>query len=450
MKYKIPKDVTNIMQSLIAHGFDAYLIGGCCRDWLFNEYHGTNYEPHDFDLFTNASGESLQNIFPNHKIIGGEERQKKVLTIIVEGNEVSQYRCNGDRTATKLNCTLEEHQATCDFTINSLAMDMNGNIFDSQNGEKDIENKILKFVGNAEDRIEEDPLRILRGLRFRLKYGLTTCQNTNQLEFISEPKNLPKERIREELLKILSENDLHKHSLNILEEYFPRELHSPTMFLGGGKHHNECPWAHCNKSFLTSSKLTTNPLLRLATLLHDVGKAITRSEENDEIHFYQHHKASEDITRKWMETLKFPQRDIEYVCAIVRNHMHGYNDEIPTKKSFIKLFNYLDRHKVPIEDFVVQLYCDHQGNLAKKKINFLEFLKGNKYYKKYYEFKYTNEPFNIGDLEIKGSDLIENGYSQGPEMGRVLNCLFDEVMSCKINNVKQELIMRVREIKEKQ
>ena len=122
------------MQGLLDHGYDAYIIGGAVRDLVIGG------EPADYDIFTNATGEQILTIFPDGKIIGGKERQEKILTVIVDGVEVSQYRSNSSRSRTGY--TLSTHLATCDFRMNAMAMDIDGTISDYHFGEFDIEDKI--------------------------------------------------------------------------------------------------------------------------------------------------------------------------------------------------------------------------------------------------------------------------------------------------------------------
>jgi len=137
-------------------------------------------------------------------VIGSEERQEKILTVVVDDVEVSQYRKNGARTET--GHSLEEHQATCDFTINSIAMDINEKIIDKHNGESDLKDKLIRFVGKPADRIEEDFLRLLRGIRFGAKYKFKLENDTAMsIELCAyKIKELPQERVRDELLKILA------------------------------------------------------------------------------------------------------------------------------------------------------------------------------------------------------------------------------------------------------
>jgi len=434
MIIKLPKQITNIMAHIISHGYKAYVIGGAVRDFKMN------FEPHDYDIFTNAKGEELLKMFPEGNVIGGEERQEKILTVMVAGVEVSTFRLNGDRT--EIGNNLEDHQKTCDFLMNAIACDING-VIDKNNkineqGLNDIAENRLKFVGNAQDRIDEDPLRVLRGIRFILKYNMMCDKNTLKI-LLSHDVNVPKERIREELMKILS-LELASSFLKYIARFLPKSIIHFKAFLPGGHWHNETPYAHAENSFLEMSKVTNDPLLRMVALLHDNGKSDTRTEEDGVVHFYEHHKVGADNVKEWMNEYKFSSAEIKYVTTFIYNHMHGYTEQDPSKKSYLKLFVALDDAGITIEEYVMQLYADNQGNLAKPRIKFGDFIKDNVYIKKYYELKFTKEPFKISDLEISGKDLITKyGFKQGKELGMLLKEIFRLVQEGDLKNIKADI-----------
>ena len=433
----IPENVKEIMQKLLDSNFEAYIIGGAVRDYLLDK------EPHDYDVFTNATGEQILKIFPAGKVLGGEERQAKILTVIVDGVEVSQFRKSGDRTETGTD--LITHQSTCDFTINSIAMDINGEIFDKFHGRHDIILRVVRFVGDANDRIKEDPLRILRGIRFWADFG--TFKNMreviNNLDLLD---TLPRERIREEFMKILkSKSGIENLTCdNIIYKIIP-ELEK-TKGMNGGQHHDEKVDRHMENAFKESCKITDNTLLRLACFLHDIGKGYTQSldEYDEQTHFYEHEMEGCKLMEKRLEELKFSKEEIKYVTTLIRLHMYSYKTE-PGKKSYIKFFNNLENANIPIEDYIMLIYCDNQGNMSKPRIKFGDFIKGNWLYKKYYEIKYSDEPMTVKDLKIGGKDLIEKfGLKPGPEIGKILNMLFTLVMDGEVKNTRAELLYNVK------
>ena len=438
MEIKIPEKVTNIMAHLISHGYEAYVVGGFGRDSLLG------VEPHDVDLFTDC--QDLTGQFPDAKVIGGEERQEKILTVIVDDVEVSSYRANGNRTETGY--SLSQHQKTCDLSINSICCDINGKITDTQKGVDDLNQGILRFVGDASDRIKEDPLRVLRLVRFNCKYpsfGLIGYTPEDfKKDVIALKTNFPQERVREELIKMLNCDDAYKVRLFQLFLIYYFDEFSDCSKLGGGKFHDELVGAHLLNSLGFISKITDNPLLRFATLFHDIGKAESKSIKDDGLHFYNHETIGADIIGRHMDKLKFSKADIIYVNRLIRSHMYSYKSE-PKLKSYVRFFGKLERDNVPVEDYIMLLYSDNQGNMAKPRIKFGDFIKGNWLYKKYFELKHTKVPFKVSDLEVKGKDVMDIlKCSPGPIIGDTLREIFNKVMDGTLENNRKDLLNFLR------
>jgi len=145
----------------------------------------------------------------------------------------------------------------------------------------------------------------------------------------------------------------------------------------GGEHHNETVKQHLGYAFKEACKITDNTLLRLAIFLHDLGKGVTYSYiESGEEHFYGHENTGAYAAKDRMKILKFSKEEVDYVFTLIKCHMYSYK-VTPGKKSYIRFFNTLEAAKIPIEDYVMLLYCDHQGNRAKPRIKFGDFIKGN-------------------------------------------------------------------------
>jgi tRNA nucleotidyltransferase (CCA-adding enzyme) len=307
------------MKYLIENDFQAYIIGGAVRDYKLG------IKPHDYDIFTNATGEQILKIFPSGNIIGGEERQEKILTVIVDGVEISQYRKNGNRTETGM--SLEEHQATCDFTINAMAMDIEGNITDKYKGQIHLIERELHFVGDPKQRIAEDTLRLLRGIRFAAKYNFKFEEKT-KLTIESNAKKiteLPQERVREELMKILQ----YPKGIEYLIFYGYLDLIFPewetVKGMGGGDHHAERVDTHMLNAFETACKITNKTILRLAAFLHDIGKGITMEfKEDGGVRFHEHENKEKvgftaDLSSRMFEIKrKFPDNKLVYFREFVK------------------------------------------------------------------------------------------------------------------------------------
>lgn len=439
MMVDIPSKVRGLMQTLINNKFDAYIIGGAIRDSFYN------IKPHDYDLFTNATGEQILKLFPSGKVIGGEERQAKILTVIVNGVEISQYRANGDRTKTGNN--LYAHLATCDFSINAMACGIDGAVIDVYDGLGHIEYDTFSFVGKPEDRIKEDPLRLLRGIRLVCQFGLIPQHETWKAlkEYGKLLKGIPKERIKDEIMRLCRYEDsfTQLRSVGYLQYILP-ELHA-LVDLDAGPHHNEkdC-FEHVNLAYRNSCQLTNNVLLRFAILLHDIGKATSAKIIDGEITFHNHQMDSERLVKKLMKRLKFSRKQINYCSVIAKQHMMG-----PVKKmrdiTFARICDDLDKAEIAPEDMIIQTYSDNQANLTKQRLTFHSFIKENPFLRTYYEFKYSRKPFNKLDVELSGKDLIALGVEKGPVIGTILKDLYEAIHEGKVFNRKDRLIEYVKE-----
>lgn len=429
-------EIKNIMQKLLDNGFEAYIIGGAVRDGYFL------LDAHDYDIFTNASGEDILKIFPQGHIIGGEARQAKILTVVVDGVEVSQYRANGNRTDTGI--SLKEHLGTCDFTINAMAMDIEGNVTDLFCGRRDIKDKVLEFVGDATQRVVEDPLRIFRGIRIAAKYGLRINNPEPFQTFRKYVDILPRERVRDELLKIIAV----PNGLRLLDEYGMLEWIIPEWSkcrIDGGPHHSESIDEHMLLAVDTAINYTSNPLLLLGIFLHDIGKP-----QSQGVHavsglatFYNHHTIGVDYVRFWMREYRFSDDDIKYVSAVIEHHMMGKTGLI-SQRTFAYICNDLVGAKVSPEDMLVVTFSDNQANIDNPRLKYNDFIKDNGFLARYYEAKYGRYGFNPNDLEVNGKDIINIMAISGPAIGKVKQELFDMVCDGTIINRRDKLIEELR------
>lgn len=436
MNQVIPDEIHDIMKIVNSAGFEIYIIGGYVRDMIIG------VPSKDIDLFTNATGEDIKLLFPNSKVIGNDERQNKILTTIVGRNiELSSYRSNGNRTETGI--SLERHLATCDLTINAIAMDINKNIIDPHSGCSHITNRIIKCVGNTYDRIEEDKLRIFRAIRFSLRFGFDIDKNLSNIIRKTDIMFLPVERIREEVLKILMYPDGLKKlkDSGLLGRIIPE--FNKHYFLKGGNHHNETVDVHMEGAQSIACTLTDNKALVFACALHDIGKSTSFQLKADgDISFHGHEKAGAEIIHDITERFKFSNKDIKYITALVRHHLVNYGENT-TDRAYIKRFKALEDAGVSIDDYMIMLYIDHQSNLKNKRIKFGDFISISRILKKYNKLKFSDTPFDIGSLDITGSDIMKLGIPAGPEIGDILDKLFDMVIRGDLDNVYHVLIKHV-------
>lgn len=429
----IPLNVEEIMKSLMDNGYEAYIVGGAVRDIMMC------IPPTDYDIFTDASGDEILSVFPHGTIIGNDERRAKILTVIVDGVEVSQYRRNGDRT--DVGYSLERHLSTCDFTINSLAMGIDRKIIDNHGGTVHLRSKDLCCVGDPADRIEEDKLRTLRAVRFATKYGFSIEKRLSRIIFDTNISDIPIERVRDEMLKMF----MHTGALamleqsNLLEKIVPE--FEPSFLMDGGQHHAETVDDHMYNAQNIACGLTDNPILVFACAFHDIGKPATREHKTDGgTSFHGHDNVGAAMLEEIMLRLKFSNADIKYVTTLVAEHMFIPRGNRISNKTFLKHFARLEDARVSIEDYTVLLYSDSQANLKNPRIKFGDFINNHSAHKKYYELKNSNNPFRISGLAISGHDLIDAGIPVGVEIGETLNNIYSQVVDGDLKNERNTLM----------
>lgn len=322
----IPNYVEYIMMHLEEYGHKTYLVGGGVRD-IFN-----NKNPRDYDVTTSATPEQVIGLFKKVVPTGLKHGTVTVLTRD-ESVEVTTLRKDGiykdNRHPEEVIYTtkLKDDVARRDFTINSIAIDLEGNVYDYFNGIKDIENKTIRAVGNPDERFNEDSLRMMRAIRFSAQHDFDIESETEE----SIRKNnyllqaVSKERIRDELCKILL-SDYPGYGIEMLErckllEFVIPELCECIGFDQRNIHHNKNVFEHIISVLNNSPKILN---VRLAALLHDIAKPKTFSiDENGNGHFYGHHIDSAIMAEEILKRLKFDNKTIESVVILVREHMYG-------------------------------------------------------------------------------------------------------------------------------
>ena len=432
-----------IMQKLICAGYECYKVGGCVRNKLWN------LPVTDIDLVTSATPEQIASVFNNSVVTCGNS----FLVTLVDGIEVATYRT--DRTDyAEVAHTLDEDLKRRDFTINALVETFDGIIpnFLEENI-IDIEHKILRAVGNPIDRFIEDPVRIIRGLRFTAVYGLSIHYKTADAMYVCMPlvKHVPRERLRLELKKALATTGGHAFLMKLLEyglfyEFFP-SLES--LIKDGGKYHGETVIEHALLVVENLDKIgCTNWLLKVAALYHDIGKATFEVDKEGYVHFPGHEQHDDDKLVQDLAWLKFSCEEIDYVQTLKRLHMHclGESDKKISKKSVRKLVSRLKDKNVSLKDWFMLRYADKAGNLKHDDVKWANF---RKKYRKILECLKDFHTFSIKDLAVDGHDVMrELGLTQGKEVGMVLKDMFEMVQNEQIENNRDALIGYLRRAQE--
>ena len=435
MEIKLNHNIEFILNLLKEEG-QGYIVGGFVRDIFL----GLN--PKDCDFVTDIEYERLKEIFKKFK---PKEMGKHfgIIQIKIDGipYEIAKMREDIgiplDRKVQKVEFTknIYDDLKRRDFTINAIAYDGEKFYF-GEKSKEDIENKILRFVGDCTQRIKEDPLRILRYFRFLatkdLKYFPETIDEIKKSKNLIQ--NLSAERIRDEFSKIITGKNAYKvlklmSENKILEEIIP-EWSKTIGFDQKNIHHIYTVDEHILKSLeLTSRDLIT----RLAVLFHDIGKPRCYTfGEDGQGHFYKHEKYSVEIAEKLMLNLKFSKIDTERVCKIIKYHsLYRENiDEIFVKKMLNRfgeedLYRYLE---------VVEAdRRTHNNDICN-----LEDLDQIKTILK--KIQETKPPLSMKDLKISGKDLLKVGVPKGKIIGEILDYLMEKVLEDENLNNYETLI----------
>ncbi len=444
MDIRIADGAAKIIKILQLKGYDAYIVGGAVRDTLLGN------AAHDFDIATNALPEVIKNTFP--KTIDTGIKHGTVTVLDSDGAyEVTTFRSDGEYNDMRRPDTvtfiddLETDMHRRDFTINALAYNERRGIVDCVGGISDIENKIIRCVGNPEVRFREDALRMLRAVRFSAVLGFTIEENTaNAIKKCAVMiKRISAERIREELEKILrSENPggIYKLREFGLMQYIIPELDICFSVKQKNKYHLYNVGEHIMHAVAATPD---DIIIRWAALLHDIGKPLTKStDQNGIIHFYGHHRESVRLANDILHRLKLSNDERKSILMLIENHDIRIDaNPVAVKRVMARLSEDL---------FLKLLLLQEADNRAKNPKYFPDKLsKLNDVRIIYKKVLSERQPYLPGDLVINGRDLIKLGFRAGREIGDTLHTLLDEVLLDPSLNNREYLMMRARQFKKK-
>lgn len=443
-KHNIPVNALYLIKGLLDNGYSAYLVGGCVRDLFMGNI------PNDYDICTNALPNEIIDIISKlgcKYIDTGIKYGTVVAMIHGEQYEITTYRLDGLYTDSRhpedvdFTTSIEDDLARRDFTINAIAYNpYTDDIIDIYDGIQDIQDKKIRAVGDADKRFKEDALRILRGLRFAIKYKFDIEIDTldamkSNVQLID---NISKERITNELYKILTCGKDISYWFNrcdyIITQIIP-EIKNCVNFNQNNKYHHQDVYNH-SLSVVDNCK-TTKFEIKLAALLHDLGKPDCYTVDSDgHGHFYGHPERSYEIAQEVMRNdLRLSNSQSELVLDFIR-----YHDIVPgnTKKSAKKLLN---RFGI---DFMTDWFClkqadiDDHINITKNKYD-LELMKIL-----IAEVIDEGNCFTLKNLAINGNDVMNHlKIKQGKEIGMILNELLQEVIDDVTKNNKDDLLKRI-------
>jgi tRNA nucleotidyltransferase (CCA-adding enzyme) len=497
---KIPKPIIEIIQKLEAAGFEAYVVGGCVRDLMMDA------PPKDWDVTTNAKPEEVMNIFPDSfcenafgtvgvKIpknltptlslsrrgrqssspLQGEERGEVDVVEVTTYRIESKYSDKRRPDKVEFAKTLEEDLSRRDFTINALALRIQPHpnpllikeretgyeIIDLYDGQKDLKKKIIRSVGEADERFDEDALRMMRAVRFAVTLGSDTSvkrtsgprKMAKKMPFEIEEKTkkaieknaknlkfIALERIQDEFNKIMI-SDFAAEGIELLRQLKLLQYIIPELEKGYGvgqnRHHIYTIYEH---SILALKNCPSEKLeVRLATLFHDIAKPETKRGEGAFSTFYNHDHVGARVVEKILKRLKYSSEIIKKVRMLVDNHMFYYNVEEVGASSVRRLVRKVGLEN--IDDLIDVRVGDRLGSGVPKAVPY-----------KLRHFKYmvdriSSDPLSVKMLKIDGNDLMkELKLKPGPMLGAILDVLLSEVIENPKENKKETLLARAKKL----
>ena len=439
---KLPQSIEKALYMIEDAGYEGYIVGGCVRDALME------IEPHDYDITTSALPDEVKEVFKEYKVIETGIKHGTV-TVLMEGYplEITTFRVEGEYldgrrpSSVAFTRNLREDVARRDFTMNAMAMDVRGEVYDYFGGREDLKDGIIRAVGEATTRFEEDALRIMRALRFASVTGFEIEAATAEALFECKEilTRISAERIREELVKLL----LGKDAKSVLLKYWDvltviiPELAPMKGFEQKNKWHIYPVHEH------TAVAVHSAPLdeaLRVTMLLHDIGKPKCFSIGDDgEGHFYGHANVSVDMARDILSRLKFDNETRDRVLRAIKYHDVQIE---PAPKQVKRALN-----KYTVEGFFDLISVKRADNLAQNpelaiRQEYLDQLVSIAE-----EILKEEACFSLKNLEVNGSDLIALGVKPGKEIGLLLDELLEAVIEEKIPNDRAKLLEFAQKIK---
>ena len=430
----LPEEIVKIMDKFETANGEIFVVGGAVRDLIIGR------AVYDWDFATNLTPEAMMKLFPKSGFYNNEFGTFR-LVLNDEVFEITTYRSEkgyGDfRHPSEITwgTTIEEDLGRRDFTINAMAL--NQKLVDIYDGQTDLENKLIRAVGKAEDRFTEDPLRILRAFRLSAQLGFMIEEKTLVAAEKTAPllQKISGERIRDDLFKLLSGDHpgtalvLMKNT-GVLRELLPELLEGYGVVQKG--HHIYDVWTHSIKALENCE--SKDPITRLATLLHDVAKPKVMKGDGEERTFHNHEVVGSRMAVAIGKRLKFSNKQLDQLFRLVRWHMFT-TDDTQTDKAVRRCI----RNVTPeyIDEMISLRRSDRLGSGAKETSWRWEEFKNR-------IVEVQKQPFSINDLKIDGADVMEVlQIKPGRKVGEVLKAIFAEVDEKPELNEREHLLKEI-------
>ncbi len=442
-KIVIPQKVKNIIAKFLENKAEIYIVGGACRDLMLGR------EVNDWDFTTNLPPEEMKKLFPKNSFYNNNFGTLSILGKDDEIFEVTTFRTERGYSdgrhpdEVKWGKTLKEDLERRDFTINAIAIKMSDvssqiSVIDLFEGQKDLDNKLVRTVGNPDDRFKEDALRLIRAVRIAGQLGFNIEEKT--LKSIQKNasliQNIAGERIRDEIFKILI-SDKPSNGINLLresgliQELMPELINGVNMTQKG--HHIDDVWTH-NLKTLDNCE-SKNPVTRLAALLHDVGKPKSMKGDGKNRTFHNHEVYGSRIAVSIGKRLKLSNKELDQLFRLVRWHMFTVQETQTDKavRRFIRnvTLDYID-------EMISMRRADRLGSGAKETSWRWELFKNR-------IVEVQKQPFAVKDLKIKGEDVMDLlKIRPGRRVGEVLEAIFKEVEEKPELNDREVLLEKIK------
>lgn len=434
-KILLPDKVAGILKRLNAAGYEAWAVGGCVRDSLIGRV------PGDWDITTSATPQEIKAVF-RRTVDTGIAHGTVTVMLGDNGFEVTTYRLDGGYSdgrhpdSVSFSKTLAEDLKRRDFTINAMAYHPELGLVDLFGGQEDLAAGVIRAVGDPMARFEEDALRILRALRFSAQLGFTVEENSFAAlsHFAPRLKLVSQERIREEFVKLLVSPHPEKldelRRCSITAVIFPQwdvltdtPQNTPYHDITVGEH-----------TLRALRLVEAAPVLRLAVLLHDIGKPACRQTDAEGVdHFTGHAAVSAEMAEAFLRELKFDNDTIRRVCLLIREHCACFVPDAVTLRHMLA--------RIGEEAFPDYLKLLEADNRAKSDLAWQDFSpRFDALLKCYREWQDRRDCISLKELAVKGKDLMAAGVKPGPELGRQLNILLEDVLNEPAHNTKEYLL----------
>lgn len=436
----LPEKVAYILDTLLAHGYEAHAVGGCVRDSLLGR------TPQDWDVTTSAVPMQVKALFPRTVDTGLTHGTVTVL-IGREGFEVTTYRIDGEYVDGRhpkevfFTPNLLEDLKRRDFTMNAMAYHHTNGLTDAFGGTDDLAAGIVRCVGNPMDRFKEDALRMLRAVRFAAQLDFQIEEHTRDAirRLAPDLKRISAERIQAELVKLLlsphPEYMRELYTLGISKVILP-ELDQMMETKQNHPHHCRTVGEH---TICGLTHTAPDRVLRLAMLFHDIAKPVCRTtDENGIDHFYGHPEKSAQMAKKIFRRLKFDRETMERVCALVR--WHDYNPlltEEKVRRAVVKTGREQYPRIFALKRADILAQSDYQ---REEKLAYVD-----RYEEMYEAMTAKGDCISLKQLAVTGRDIMVLGVQQGRQIGTILNLLLEQVIEDPEKNRRDVLLELAQE-----